>query len=188
MSQGKSKSFKAPFIEKQQIEDAAEEFRTTYWKDQKYPIDIEIIVEIYLGIDIIPVKNLQNNNEIDAFISKDFQSITIDSDIYYLDSSVNRRRFSLAHEVGHIMLHKELYKSVSFDNADEWIDFIESIPEDQYAFIEYHAYEFAGRLLVPRTLLIESIKDAAQIIVKESLFPPLLVLVSVACPKSVFLS
>ncbi|MBK9334998.1 MAG: ImmA/IrrE family metallo-endopeptidase [Ignavibacteria bacterium] len=50
----------------------------------------------------------------DAFISQDFQFITIDEDIYFRDTNQSRRRFSLGHEIGHYALHKNLYEKLSF--------------------------------------------------------------------------
>jgi hypothetical protein len=68
--------FKAPFISKVKIQGAADEFRNKYWSDNDLPIDIEHIIEIDLGIQIISVKNLLNEIGIDAFISHDFRFIT----------------------------------------------------------------------------------------------------------------
>ena len=152
--------FKAPFISKVKIQEAADEFRNKYWSDNDLPIDIEHIIEIDLGIQIIPVKNLLNEIGIDAFISQDFRFITIDEDIYFKDNNQNLRRFSLGHEIGHYVLHKSLYKKLSFKTEADWIEFIGLIPETEYSFIEYHAYEFSGKLLVPKVQLIRSLKEA----------------------------
>jgi len=40
--------------------------------------------------------------------------------------------------------------------------FFQKIPDDQYTWIEQHAYEFAGRLFVPREKLIEKLNDAVS--------------------------
>lgn len=36
---------------------------------------------------------------------------------------------------------------------------MKSIPDREYGFLEYHSHEFAGRLLVPRELLIAEIES-----------------------------
>lgn len=139
-------TFKAPYITKAEIDSAASDFTLKYWKDKSSPIDVEKIAEIDLRLNIIPVKNLLNDFGVDAFISRDMKSITIDYDIYDLPVSESRRRFSIAHEIGHLVLHSEVYKSMTFTNPDEWIETVREIPEDQYSFLEFQAYEFAGRL------------------------------------------
>jgi Zn-dependent peptidase ImmA (M78 family) len=90
----------------------------------------------------------------------DLLLIKIDEDVYFRDNYQNRRRFSLGHEIGHYVLHKTLYKKLSFKTEAEWIEFIGLIPETEYSFIEYHAYEFSGKLLVPKVQLIRSLKEA----------------------------
>ena len=45
-------------------------------------------------------------------------------------------------------------------SVDDWIRFVESIPEDQYGYIEQPAYEFAGRLPVPIDRLRQEISRA----------------------------
>lgn len=161
MDSSELSNFKAPFISKLQIQQAVDDFRNKYWKNDS-PVDVEQIVELDLGIQIIPVKNLLNEKGIDAFISQDFRYITIDEDIYLRDSNQSRRRFSLGHEIGHLVLHKNLYKKLIFKTEDEWIQFIESIPEAEYSFIEYHAYEFSGKLLVPKDTLLKSLIRAGE--------------------------
>ena len=69
------------------------------------------------------------------------------------DRMQSRLRFSLAHEVGHVVLHEKIYKNISHDSVEDWLDFFRTVPENEYTWIEQHAYEFAGRLLVPSDLL-----------------------------------
>lgn len=163
------KTFKAPYITKDEIDLAAFKFRLEYWKDKSAPIDVEKIAEIDLRLNIIPVKNLQNNFGVDAFISRDLKSITIDYDIYDLPVSESRRRFSIAHEIGHLILHRDVYRSMNFTSPTEWIDTVSEIPEDQYSFLEFQAYEFAGRILVPRDQLLNSLALQKEIIAKYRL-------------------
>jgi Zn-dependent peptidase ImmA (M78 family) len=75
----------------------------------------------------------------------------------------NRLRFSIAHEIGHLILHGEIFKNLDFDSPEEWISNYSEIPEKTYSSIEYHAYEFAGRLLVPREALIKEIGKVVEI-------------------------
>ncbi|MCX6162182.1 MAG: ImmA/IrrE family metallo-endopeptidase [Ignavibacteriae bacterium] len=152
-------TFKAPYYTNNQIYEKADSFRAKYWRDKGLPVDIEKIIEFELGITIIPRENLCHIYEgMETSISKDMTEITIDKAISENPASEKRLRFSLAHEVGHFVLHKDIYSKFSFNSIEEWIMLINNIPEFQYGMIEKHAYEFAGRLLVPRDELIKEIQ------------------------------
>src|SRR3989338_7703662 len=71
---------------------------------------------------------------------------------------VTRYRFTLAHEIGHIYMHKELYESEPFKTTDEWKDFIRRFPKPEYDKFEWQAYAFAGLILAPSSKL-ETIID-----------------------------
>ncbi len=65
------------------------------------------------------------------------------------DRYLNRIRYSVAHEIGHLILHKNVYDNFKLKSELEWIELIQKLPENEYTWLEQHAYEFAGRLLVP---------------------------------------
>ena len=46
--------------------------------------------------------------------------------------------------------------------AREWFDYISAIPDAEYGWVEWQAYEFAGRLLVPPEPLREAFQAAIQ--------------------------
>ncbi|MBU1023181.1 ImmA/IrrE family metallo-endopeptidase [bacterium] len=69
----------------------------------------------------------------------------------------NRYRFTLAHEIGHFVLHKFIYENASFSNVDDWMEFNNTMPEDQHSWFEYQAYAFAGLILVPNEKFISKI-------------------------------
>jgi Zn-dependent peptidase ImmA (M78 family) len=71
----------------------------------------------------------------------------------------NRLRFTYAHEAGHYVLHKNEIQECDFRTPEDWIHFHEDFLEEDLNWFEQHAYEFAGRLLVPRVALINAIKD-----------------------------
>ena len=77
--------------------------------------------------------------------------------------SPNRYRFSLAHELGHIVLHQEVLASVSFATAAQWKSAILAMSEAHRERVEFQAYDFAGLLLVPRTQLKEHLAQAIQL-------------------------
>lgn len=158
----------------EQINSDAESFLSTYHPHLSIPIPIEDIIELQMEMDIIPILDLKDSFEkvgfnIDAFISSNFQSITVDRYIY--DNRRNRYRFSLAHEIGHKMLHGYLYAQLNFNMRDEWIKIINQIPISELRMVEWQADEFAGLILVPRAVLKNEYEKAikeAEVIVKKS--------------------
>lgn len=133
---------KAPVLSYEQIRRAADAFLSKHHPSRKLPIPIEEIVELLLAIHIVPLPGLQETFEIEAFTTSDRREIYVDDFVY--KSRYRRYRFSLAHEVGHITLHKELYDASQFQSVREWKHFITEFPADEYTWFEYQAYSFAG--------------------------------------------
>lgn len=137
-----------PVISYENIRECADIFLRQYHPTRNIPIPIEEIVEFQLGINIVPLPGLHQVLEVDGFTSSDMKSIFVDEFVY--NSRPGRYRFTLAHEVGHVILHKNVYKKAAFGNIQEWKDFINSIPDQSHRWLEYHAYAFGGLILVPR--------------------------------------
>jgi Zn-dependent peptidase ImmA (M78 family) len=118
----------------------------------RIPVDIEGIVERQLDMRIVPIRGLNSEFGIEGFTSSDWREISIDEDIY-MRSEV-RSRFTLGHEVGHLILHRELLEAEiagfgQFRSVDDWIRFISSIGDTARDRLEYQGYTFSGMLLVP---------------------------------------
>jgi len=111
------------------------------------PTPIEEIAELKCGLDIIPVPGLRDVLEIDGFISSDLTCVTVDQ--FVLEQRLNRYRFTLAHELGHLHLHRHIYAELKFRSLQQWKDFQEQVDELDYGWLEYQAYAFAGLVLVP---------------------------------------
>jgi len=142
-----------------EIWDFAEEFRRQYvHPEEKVPVPIIDIVEIDLSIEPIPIVGLKEKNDIDGFLSHNLKAIYIDETVYSDERQENRLRFTYAHEVGHIVLHKDDILNCKFNSPEEWIQLREELPEDNLKWFELQAYEFAGRLLVPKARLIAELK------------------------------
>jgi len=154
--------FKAPVISRMQVQAKADRFRERFWPSGTMPVNINEIVEFDLEMEIRSIQGLRESSDIDALLLGDLKTIVVDRDIYMDDRMQNRLRYSLAHEIGHKILHPDLYKNISHKSVNDWICFFKSIPEDQYSWIEQHAYEFAGRLLVPVDSLTLNLEQAVK--------------------------
>lgn len=157
------REFNAPFIPIEEIRRTADEFRTRYWPQNSIPIDIFAILEFELDLEIRPILNLKEAGDVDALLLGDFRTIVVDQRDFLDERAQNRLRFSIAHEIGHLTLHSELFSKIQHSSIQEWIGFFQQIPDREYYWIEQHAYEFAGRLLVPREHLKEKLAEAILI-------------------------
>jgi Zn-dependent peptidase ImmA (M78 family) len=136
-----------PFKNPDDIKKAAERFLHKYHPEDIYPIPIEEIIEFQLRLNIIPIDGLHNIIDTDGFVSSDLTSISVEEYIY--KNRPGRYRFTLAHEIGHLVLHEHIYEQCEFDTMGEWKKFIKNFPEKEYSWLEWQANEFAGLVLVP---------------------------------------
>ena len=148
-------TFKAPFYPKHKVWEKVEEFRTLHPRACEIPVPIDKLIEFDLNLEIIPIPGLRSTWDIDALLFGDLSGIEIDRDIFINELFPYRYRFSLAHELGHLILHGEIYRKHKFSDIKGWKDFISAIPDQEYSYMEFQAYEFAGRLLVQRDALKE---------------------------------
>jgi Zn-dependent peptidase ImmA (M78 family) len=102
---------KVPFLTKGEISKAADIFREKYWNDT-IPVDIEKIISVNLRMDIIFKPGLFKQFNIDAYITSSWHQLCVDYDLFEADKNNNRLRFSYAHEIGHLVLHKNLKEKV----------------------------------------------------------------------------
>ncbi len=149
------------------IREIAEEFRSEHIFDNSLPVDIERVIEATMGISIIPLKSLQKSCDMEGFISKDFKIIYVDEDLYLDDRYYKRVRFTIAHEIGHLLLHRSNIDGLKFENEEDWIKFRMGLNDETLGWFETQASEIAGRILVPFDHLVESFKEARTSIMKK---------------------
>lgn len=167
-----------PYLLYSEVRNIADKFLNQYHPSLDIPIPIEEIIEFKMGIDIFPMHGLStdfsgNNLEVDGYTSLHRKTITVDNWIY--QNRLSRYRFTLAHEVGHIVMHKKLYESIPFKNIDEWKAFIRNFHESEYKKFEWQAYAFAGLILVPGRQLERAIdlrlNEAMEIVKQQGMNP-----------------
>ena len=126
-----------PYFRYDQIVEAAERFLENRHPLRNVPIPIEIIVE-GMGIDIVPFPGLHRTYDTDGFTTSDLSSIYVEEYVYVNVES--RYRFTLAHEVGHVWLHGDFYKTLAWNTPAEWKRLIQEIPDREYGFMEWHNF------------------------------------------------
>ncbi len=163
MSQG----ITAPYYSYEDLRRRADEFLAKLHSAGTIPIPIQQIIEFQLGIDIVPMQGLHGLIETDGFITSDLKEIYVDQFVY--DSRPGRYRFTLAHEVGHSVLHRDLFRARHFHSIDEWKAFMNAIPEKEHGWLEYQAYAFAGLVLVPKAPLAAATESCVTMIRGEGI-------------------
>ena len=142
-----------PFLSHEDLRDAANGFLANYHPGGSIPVPIEEIVDLKLRLNVIPAPGLHRLLDTDGFLTSDLTDLWVDENIYL--NYPGRYRFTLAHEVGHWLLHREIYRSRSFSTIKEWKQFVDSIPEEQHGWLEWQGYAFASLVLVPKGPLLD---------------------------------
>ncbi len=126
-------------------------------KEDNTPIDVFTFLEVDLGLDAIPFDDLATKYRVEAAIKADFSGIYLDAEQYTLmekgpEWKLNRLRFTVAHELAHYFLHKDLAQASNFASLPDFARWTANYGGRKYT-AEQEANEFAGRLLVPETRL-----------------------------------
>jgi len=143
--------FKCDWLDKESIWAAAEQARSKYWPENTLPIESEIVIQGRLGLEIVLKSGLFQVALSNAFLSFDRSKVVIDNYAYNCGRFDDKINFDLAHEVGHYLLHKEVYDYLrkKIKSLDDYIDFMNTTPDSAIRNYEFQASEFAGRFLVP---------------------------------------
>ena len=115
------------------------------------PVNIERVIEVKYQMDIIPIPGLLGLLDTDGYCSHDCTAIYVDQYVY--ERIYNRYRFTLAHELGHRVLHKRYFSELVFDSSSDWLEVMNNIDSWDYKRMEYQANMFAGMILVPKEIL-----------------------------------
>jgi hypothetical protein len=150
-----------PYYSTKEVSRKAEFFLHKYHPLLRIPVPIEEIIEFDFQIDIVPIHGLHRSFEIDGFTSNDLTTISVDA--FLQESRPGRYRFTLAHEIGHVFLHRDFFRQSSFKSIEEWKNFTQSISPREYGIIEWQAYQFAGFILVPPQMLKSKWQEAIAI-------------------------
>jgi Zn-dependent peptidase ImmA (M78 family) len=155
---------------KEGVWEKAEAFRREYLVGdlQHLPVDVFTLVELQLKLDVIPFDDLFAKYDSDAAITRDFTGIYVDAEAYVLWEKgpvwkQNRLRFSVAHEVGHYVLHRDRAAKLDFKSFEDFARWTRTHGGQRYP-LEQAANEFAGRLLVPVERLRKAFDDFASAI------------------------
>jgi hypothetical protein len=145
-----------PYLEDSYIEDEANKILEKYHPSRTIPIPIESIVELGLRIDIAPFPNLYLQHRLRACMTRDRKTIFVDKKQYYEFEEICR--FSIAHELGHHILHWKYLENLPYKDVVGYTDWKTSLPGKVSDRFESQGNRFAGFILMPTAELIEVCK------------------------------
>src|SRR5271165_1117063 len=153
---------------KQPVWEQVEQFRKKHPSTSGgfLPVDIFTLVEVDLELDVIPFDDLFPKYGVDAALTQDFTAIYVDAESYVLwekapEWKQYRLRFSVAHELGHCVLHREIASQQKFQSFKQFFEWTRTYGGNKYS-LEQAANEFAGRLLVPFDRLQANVSELAK--------------------------
>ncbi len=145
-------SFAPQILSYEDLRKEADKFLDEYCDEGELPIPISEIVEFDFRMDVVPVLGLENTIGVVGYLSSDLGYVYVDKQTF--DFSVERFRFTLAHEIGHYWLHDGFYKTFDIKTIEDFKAAQGAIGK-HYRWFEFQANSFAGLVLVPSKPLKE---------------------------------
>jgi hypothetical protein len=124
---------------------AAEAFLSRHHRERTIPIPIETMIELGMGIDIIPCADLLRLGGCDAFPTRDGSQIWVEKKDYI--ERCPHFRFTLAEEASHITLHGDAMRRVKANTLEE----VRAAVRDfaKYPAFDKQAKTMAALVLIP---------------------------------------
>ncbi|HHH31507.1 MAG TPA: ImmA/IrrE family metallo-endopeptidase [Polyangiaceae bacterium] len=161
-------NLKVPFLRHSEIEHAVIELLRKYsaWKGSpaRPPIDVDEIVEGYLGLDfeVLDLRSVLGMRDVFGATWFDDERICVDES---LEGKEGRFAFTVAHEVGHWTLHRPI---IEMDKVtlpifaakpdEEPKPAIVCRAQEKKAPAEYQADQFAARLIMPASDVVATMR------------------------------
>lgn len=145
-------SARAPFLPYSEIESISSRFLREHHPSGSIPVPIEEIIELSCAYNIIPYDGLYRNHSQNGFILHNMHDIYVDR--YQYENYLEKYRFTIAHELGHIILHYDYFRQVGITSENEYFDWFNNVDQDVMSWLETHCDDFAGLILVPTEPLI----------------------------------
>jgi len=154
---------KIRFYTPQELETFAEIFLEKFYSSgESLPVEIDTIVEADLDIRILPFSCLEQKYGLHGYLALSLKKIYIDQYIMDEESFERRYRFTVAEEVAHSLLHKDLFKDVT--TPEEYMVALDKITETEHARMDIDAKRLAEAILMPADLYRkECLKIATEI-------------------------
>ncbi|MBK6734152.1 MAG: ImmA/IrrE family metallo-endopeptidase [bacterium] len=143
-------SINAPWIRKEAIYARAEALLDEHGLGND-PVEADYILETVFGAEIVVAEDLFRTTSVHAFVAGGCRQVFVDYETTVRDPAWYN--YSLAHEVGHLVLHPQVFEAATHKTRAEFDAFRRKIGQDTYSKLEQQAHLFAGALIAPAQLL-----------------------------------
>ena len=126
--------FQIPYLSYSEVGRLTVEFLHQYHPSFEIPIPIEEIIELKLGLNIFPFPRLYKDHGLNVFLSRDRSTIYVDEIQFNQFNEIYR--YTLAHELGHYVLHKACYEDLPFQSPADYMKWRLSVPPDEISWFE----------------------------------------------------
>ena len=139
------------FYTHQELESIAEVFIDAFHKPtDSLPVEIDTIVEADLDVRIFPYSQLEERHGLHGYLALSLKKIYVDQNIMDSDLFERRYRFTIAEEVGHYLLHKDIFADV--ETPEDYINAYGKISAKEYGKMDMDAKYLGGAILMPTEL------------------------------------
>lgn len=131
------------------------------------PVDIDLLAERLEGVTLDYTRGLREHHSLDGMVLRDADTgeLFIYVDEWLADHNPNRYRMTVAEEVGHIVLHRELVDAIS-----DVASFREMQQHPLFRQIERNAKRFAAAILMPGSAVVQRAQATYPRLVKVAGF------------------
>jgi hypothetical protein len=163
-----------PYLDYAYLGELAEGIIAKYHPSRQLPIPIDDIIDPRMQLDIFPLPGLTKataeNDGIVAYVNSALTCITVDEDAW--EAQTSRYRFSIAHELAHMVVHRNILGQFHYGTVQEWQQAMKAIPSQDYGRLEWQANAFAGHLLMPTTELRSNFESIRNKIIEQTNINP----------------
>jgi Zn-dependent peptidase ImmA (M78 family) len=139
--------WEAPYLTYADVRGKAEAFLNEFHPSSSVPVPIDLIAERDFGLSIIPCPGLKDAFDVDGYVARNKRALYVDSNA--IEKYYFRFRFTVAHELAHLVLHAGLFDCADYNTAEEWKTFIRNLDPNAYGWAHRQAHWFAGNVLLP---------------------------------------
>lgn len=139
------------YLSETAIRQAAEDLLAEHRMLDQMPVNVELLVEQRLEIEIVPIPGFQVQFGLEGMLSQDLTRISVDERV--MENVAPRYRFTLAHELGHYVLHGDAIRTHLKNPGDEPLMLWETLNSTEYKRAEWQANTFASSILMPASHL-----------------------------------
>lgn len=133
------------YISDAELEACAVAFLKEHHSDFSIPIPIEKILNQKLKVKLVPLADLKKDFGIDGCLARDLTQVYVDMDL--MMNAEFRTRFTIAHEIGHLVLHKDYILACKPKDASNWKQIV--MNDKSWGRMEFQAHQFSACCLIP---------------------------------------